>query len=199
MSKLLFGSESLNDEYLKKLKNLDGCLTRWNSNINITSSTDQNHIWDRHILDCLQLIPFFTDVNKMADMGSGIGFPAIPVAIAKPDIDVFAIEASQKKTSLMNELVREVRIPNIHVLNERVERVLLSHMDIVCSRAFGEFTRDARLAYRMLKPGGLFITFKTARQQVVPQGYERVNNHEYMLPGNPKSYFIVIAEKAGEM
>jgi 16S rRNA G527 N7-methylase RsmG len=99
----------------------------------------------------------------------------------------------------MAELIREIRIPNLHVLSERVEKVFLSHMDVVCCRAFGEFSRDARLAYKMLKPGGLFMTFKTAEQFEVPQGYEKVENHAYSLPNNSRKYFIVTAAKTGEM
>jgi 16S rRNA (guanine527-N7)-methyltransferase len=128
-----------------------------------------------------------------------VGLPAVPLAIACPDIDVFAIEPKQKQCALMHELIREIRIPNLHVLNERVEKVFLSHMDVVCCRAFGEFTRDARLAYKMLKPGGLFMTFKAAEETTVPQGYDKVENFGYQLPGIPRKYYVVIAYKTGEM
>lgn len=191
---------SLFDEKtIQKLKGVESLLRKWNKNVNLVSEQDEATIWERHIVDSLQLIPFFKEVNKLADMGSGVGLPAVPLAIACPDIDVFAIEPKQKKAALMGELIREIRIPNLHVLSERVEKVFLSHMDVVCCRAFGEFNRDARLAYKMLKPGGLFMTFKGSEENTVPQGYEKVENFPYQLPNNPRKYFVVIAHKTGEM
>ncbi len=199
MPGLIQDPANLEEKTIEKLKEMESILLRWSQSMNLVSENDENVMWERHILDSLQLMPFFKDVNKLADMGSGIGLPAIPLAISCPDIDVFAIEPKTKKTSLMAELVREIKIPNLHVLNERVEKVYLSHMDVVCCRAFGEFSRDARLAYKMLKPGGLFMTFKASEETNVPEGYERVTNHEYLLPSATKKYFVVIAEKAGEM
>jgi 16S rRNA (guanine527-N7)-methyltransferase len=199
MANLLLDPSTFDEKILKKLKELEALLKKWNKNINLVSEQDEAQIWERHIVDSLQLIPFFHEVNKLADMGSGPGLPSVPLAIACPDIDVFAIEPKQKQAALMAELIREIRIPNLHVLAERVEKVFLSHMDVVCCRAFGEFTRDARLAYKMLKPGGAFMTFKTAEETAIPQGYEKVENHAYQLPNNPRRYNVVIAYKAGEM
>jgi 16S rRNA (guanine527-N7)-methyltransferase len=199
MANLLLDPSILDEKIQKKLKDLESLLKKWNKNINLVSEQDEAQIWERHIVDSLQLIPFFQEVNKLADMGSGPGLPSVPLAIACPDIDVFAIEPKQKQAALMAELIREIRIPNLHVLSERVEKVFLSHMDVVCCRAFGEFTRDARLAYKMLKPGGAFMTFKTAEETAIPQGYEKVENHAYQLPNNPRRYNVVIAYKAGEM
>lgn len=199
MPGLLFNPAQLDKSTLKKLKNMESILKNWNKSMNIVSNGDVGAIWERHILDSLQLIPFFREVNKIADMGSGIGFPAIPLAVACPDIDIFAIESIQKKSALMAELVRELRIPNLHVLQDRVEKAFLSHMDVVSCRAFGEFSRDSRLAYKMLKPSGLFMTFKAVGLEKVPQGYERVNSYSYNLPNNEKTYYVVIAEKNGEM
>ncbi len=199
MTGLLYKPEQLDESVLKKLKAMESWLRKWNKYINLVSPQDEEFIWERHIVDSLQLIPFLSEVNKIADMGSGVGLPAVPLAIACPEIDVFAIEATQKKASLMSELIRQVRIPNLHVLPDRVEKSFLSHMDVVCCRAFGEFTRDSQLAYKMLKPSGLFMTYKTAEFYSTPEGYDKVISHAYTLPKIDKSYYVVIAEKNGEM
>jgi len=198
MAALLFDPASLDEKSLKKLRVLESILKKWNKNLNLVSANDEKLIWDRHIVDSLQVIPYLVDVNKFADMGAGIGLPSLPLAIARPDIDFFAIEPIQKKCSLMQEIVREVRIPNFHVLAERVEKVYLSHMDVACCRAFGEFTRDARLAYKMLKPQGLFITYKSKTESAVPTGYEKVENNPYQLEGIPRKFFVVMATKTAE-
>lgn len=198
MNTLLLDPSKLDEKIQKKLRALEGIYRRWNKNLNLVSKQDEDTIWDRHIVDSLQIIPFFDGVNKLADMGAGVGLPSLPLAIARPDIDFFAIEPIQKKCALMQEIIREIKIPNFHVLTERVEKVYLSHMDIVCCRAFGEFYRDARLAYKMLKPQGQFITFKTKIHDEIPQGYERVDSKSYVLHGIPRKYFVIIATKTGE-
>jgi len=198
MPGLLLDLADIDEKTKVKLQSLEAILRRWNKNLNLVSKNDESAIMERHIVDSLQLIPFFKDVNKLADMGSGVGLPSLPLAIVLPDIDFFAIEPNQKKCALMQEIVREVKIPNFHVLTERVEKVYLSHMDVVCCRAFGEFSRDARLAYKMLKPQGQFMTFKTKPEETVPTGYEKLENHVYVLPGIPRKYYVVIAVKAGE-
>lgn len=198
MNELLINPSVFDEKTLNKLRALEAVYRRWNKNLNLVSKQDESAIWERHIVDSLQIIPFLKDVNKLADMGAGIGLPSLPLAIACPDIDFFAIEPIQKKCALMQEITREIRIPNFHVLAERVEKVYLSHMDVVCCRAFGEFYRDARLAYKMLKPQGHFITFKTQSNYEVPQGYEKVESHSYVLPEIPRKYYVVVATKAGE-
>ena len=198
MSSLLLNPVSLDEKSQKKLRVLESILKKWNKNLNLVSANDEKLIWERHIVDSLQIMPFLVDVNKFADMGAGIGLPSLPLAIARPDVDFFAIEPIQKKCSLMQEIVREIKIPNFHVLAERVEKVYLSHMDVACCRAFGEFTRDARLAYKMLKPQGAFITFKSAPESTIPTGYEKVENHPYVLDGVPRKFYVVMATKTPE-
>ncbi len=195
---LLVELSSLDEKIQQKLFLLESILRRWNKNLNLVSKKDEDGIMARHILDSLQIIPFLHDVNKLADMGAGIGLPSLPLAIAQPEIDFFAIEPNHKKCALMQEIVREIKIPNFHVLTERVEKVYLSHMDVVCCRAFGEFSRDARLAYKMLKPQGLFMTFKTHPETSIPSGYEKLENHVYVIPDVPRKYYVVLACKAGE-
>jgi 16S rRNA (guanine527-N7)-methyltransferase len=199
MSNLLFNPDSLPEKALEKLRAVEDLYSKWNKSLNLVSEHDQDKLWERHIVDSLQSIPLFKDVNKLADMGSGVGFPSVPLAIACPDMDVFAIEPILKKCALMQEIIREVRLPNLHVQNDRTEKVFLSHMDVVICRAFGEFHRDAKLAYKMLKPGGMFMTHKANPEPDAPEGYERHENHPYQLPGHPKRFYIVIAHKAGEM
>ncbi|MCD6025015.1 MAG: rsmG [Fibrobacteria bacterium] len=195
---LLLDPSTLDEKIQTKLRTLEAIYRRWNKNLNLVSPNDEAMIWERHIVDSLQLIPFFHEVNKLADMGAGPGLPSLPLAIARPDIDFFAIEPTEKKCALMQEIIRELRIPNFHILTERVERVYLSHMDVVCCRAFGEFSRDAKLAYKMLKPQGQFMTFKTEAHQELPPGYEKLETHGYLLPGIPRKYYVVVASKAGE-
>jgi 16S rRNA (guanine527-N7)-methyltransferase len=199
MSDLLFSPETLDKPVVQKLKTLEVLLQKWNKNLNLVSTNSSNNIWSRHITDCLQLIPFLGKVYKLADMGTGVGLPSIPLAITCPDINIFAIEHHQKKTALLSQITRELAIPNIHVLSEKVESVIVSHMDVVCCRAFGEFIRDAGLAYKMLKPGGKFMTFKANPEDRTPNGFRKPCNHKYRLMNYSKDFFIVVTQKLGDL
>ncbi len=199
MSGLLFDIETLEEDKIQKLKVFEQHLKKWNEQINLVSNSNSQIIWIRHILDSLQLIPLLTKVNKIADMGTGIGLPSLPLAIACPEIIFFAIEPNRKKNALLSELIRSLSIPNIHLLPEKVERVVVSHMDVVCCRAFGEFIRDANLAYKMLKPGGFFMTFKTALENRIPNGFKKVTNHRYQLPKYPREFNVVVSQKSGDI
>jgi 16S rRNA (guanine527-N7)-methyltransferase len=198
MSDLLFNPDVLAPEAMEKLKSFEALLLKWNKKLNIVSANNESLIWNRHILDSLQLIPFLGSANKVADMGSGIGFPSIPLALACPNLDVFAIEVNKKKQALMNEAVKELGIPNFHLLPDSVHSVVISHLDAVCCRAFGEFMRDAQLAYKMLRPGGCFLTYKLEEENRVPEGFEAVANHRYQLPNYPRAFNVVITQKFRE-
>ncbi len=198
MPELLFNPESLEPGVTNKLRKLEQILQKWSTNLNLVSKSNTALVWDRHIVDSIQLVPFLGNVNKLADMGAGIGLPSIPLAIVCPEINIFAIETQHKKTSLANQLIRELSISNIHILPEKVGNVFLSHMDVVCCRAFGEFLRDSNLAYKMLKPGGRFMTFKASKETRIPPGYENVVNHQYTLTNSQTDFFIVAATKLCE-
>lgn len=192
---LLYDPDSADSKIHKKLRDLEAILRRWNKNMNLVSQSNEPLIWTRHIVDSLQMVPHVREANKVADMGSGIGFPCIPLAIACPDVNFFSIEPNQKKSALTTQLISELGLPNVHVLPERVEKVVISHVDVVCCRAFGEFLRDAQLAYKMLRPGGLFVTFKSFPEDRVPKGFDKISNHPYRIPQQNKDYYLVVAQK----
>src|SRR4051812_6397519 len=109
MSSLLADPSKFDEKTQKKLHELEAIYRRWNKNLNLVSRQDEALIWERHIVDSLQIIPFLREVNKLADMGAGVGLPSLPLAAACPDIDFFAIEPNQKKCALMQEIIREIR------------------------------------------------------------------------------------------
>ena len=100
MSKLLYSTENLSEKAVEKLVAFRDLIIKWNENINIVSSKDVPNIWMRHIIDSLQITPFLGSINKLADMGAGIGFPSIPLAIACPELNIFAIEPNSKKVKM---------------------------------------------------------------------------------------------------
>jgi 16S rRNA (guanine527-N7)-methyltransferase len=104
-------------------------LKRWNENINLTRILDSQDILVQHFLDSLScLLPLHNISGKHAriqlvDVGSGAGFPGIPMAIINSNIDVSLVESTEKKCVFMNQIITEIGLSNAQVLNKRVEQL----------------------------------------------------------------------------
>lgn len=104
-------------------------LKRWNENINLTRILDSQDILVQHFLDSLScLLPLHNISGKHApiqlvDVGSGAGFPGIPMAIISSNIDVSLVESTEKKCVFMNQIINEIGLSNARVFNERVEKL----------------------------------------------------------------------------
>jgi 16S rRNA (guanine527-N7)-methyltransferase len=117
-------------------------LLRWNEKLNLTAIRDPLEILYRHFCESMfaaGAIP--VDKGRLADIGSGPGFPGIPLKIIRPELEVFLVESNIKKGTFLAEVVRELRLTNSRVQISRYEELgeELTPLDYVCSRAVGEF------------------------------------------------------------
>ncbi len=121
-----------------KLSLYKSLLVKWSKAINLVAPSTLKEIESRHFDDSLQLLEFMPiDAKVLFDFGSGAGFPALVLAIAKPDLEVHVFESDQKKCSFMAAVSRETFIPVI-IHNERVEHVdikTLPQPDVISARA----------------------------------------------------------------
>jgi 16S rRNA (guanine527-N7)-methyltransferase len=117
-------------------------LLRWNDKINLTAIRDPIEILYRHFCECMYAataVPF--QIGRLADIGSGGGFPGIPLKILCPELEVFLVESNVKKATFLAEVVRDLQLTNTRVLVSRYEELgeEVAPLNIVCSRAVGEF------------------------------------------------------------
>jgi len=141
-------------------------LLLWNRRINLVSEKSSQEIVTRHFLDSLTVAPWIEHPNGPAiDLGSGAGFPGVPLAIALPQFYVTLVEASRKKSSFLLHIQRTLRLERLSVIRERIE-VLYGEkrcsglFDMVLSRAAFKLPELIRIAAFFLKPGGLLIALK---------------------------------------
>src|SRR5256885_2437975 len=114
----------------------------WNEKVNLTAIRDPTEILYRHFCESMYAavaIPW--QAGRLADVGSGGGFPGLPLKIARPDLEVFLIESSVKKATFLAEVVRELRLTDMHILVSRYQELgeEVAPLDTVCSRALGAF------------------------------------------------------------
>lgn len=117
-------------------------LLRWNEKLNLTAIRDPLEILYRHFCESMFAVPAIPiKSGRLADIGSGAGFPGIPAKILCPEIELFLVESNIKKGTFLAEVIRELEIDHTRVLISRYEELSeeLAPLDYVCSRALGNF------------------------------------------------------------
>ena len=144
---------------------------RWNQVHNLTAIEGEKNSVRLHLIDSIAVLPimrqFLSMANpKIADLGSGGGLPAIPIAILQPGWNLTLIEAIRKKTAFLQHARGKLGLTNIQVLSERVEAVAKKdprRFDAVISRAFTRLSHFLELSLPLLKPEGLVFAMKARR------------------------------------
>lgn len=133
-----------------------------NSHTNLTSITDPEEVKTKHFEDSLTVLEYIKDGDKVLDVGSGGGFPGIPLSIEK-DIDLTLIDSVHKKVVFMNEVIEKLQIKNARAIHTRAEDfadVSRETFDVVVSRAVANMATLSELCLPFVKVGGLFIALK---------------------------------------
>ncbi len=135
-------------------------LAKWNRTYNLTAIHEPERMLTHHVLDSLAVLPHIGP-GPLLDVGSGGGLPGIPLAIARPDLQVTLLDASQKKCGFMQQAAIELKLDRIQVVHGRVEdfRVEGGFPQIV-SRAFSELREFVDLTRHLLAEGGEWLAMK---------------------------------------
>lgn len=133
---------SLSDEQILSIQQYIGILLAWNEKINLTAIRDPLEILYRHFCESMYAgVAVPVEKGRLADVGSGGGFPGLPLKILRPELQVFLVESNVKKATFLAEVIRELGLTETRVLVSRYEELHeeLAPLDFVCSRAVGEF------------------------------------------------------------
>ena len=182
---------------LLQCKSYVGTLLLWRRRLSLTSAATPQAIVLDHILDSLYVAPFLKPGFRVADIGSGAGFPGIPLAIAFPEARFVLIESRRKKANFLREVARKTQLANVEVAEQRAEALPadVSHsFDVVMSRALGPVSELLALANRLVKLNGLVIAMKG------PKGRDELAQHpgfaaaeivEYQLPSGAQHLLVL--------
>ena len=140
-------------------------LIKWTQKINITAITDPIDIAVKHFIDSLVPARFISPKAELLDIGSGGGFPGIPLKVLLPNLSVTMIDASRKKISFLKHIIRTLQLVNITALQVRAEELgqLPNHTnryDIVISRALSSLDLFVRLALPLISDDGAVLAMK---------------------------------------
>lgn len=150
-----------------------------NSRLNLISKNDEKYLFEKHIYDSLAIKLFFErygeKVDKLLDIGCGGGFPAVPIAIEYPGINVIGIDSIQKKINSINRIKEGLALNNLDTICGRVENLKNRHFDIITSRAVAQLDKISEYALPLLKKDGYFIAYKSKK------ALEELKNAEKVL------------------
>lgn len=135
-------------------------LHKWNRVHNLTAVREPKKMVTQHILDCLAVLPYI-EGKRLVDVGSGGGLPGIPLALARPQLEVTLLDSNHKKTVFLQQAVIDLQLTNVNVVCARVEDFKPQHpFDLVISRAFSDLGEFARLTRHLCAPGGALLAMK---------------------------------------
>jgi 16S rRNA (guanine527-N7)-methyltransferase len=157
---LPYGGKALTDSQLASLAKYLELLTRWNQTIPLTSIQDDTEVVARHFGESIFAGPLLPmSRGRLADVGSGAGFPGLPLKIAFPELQVTFLEPNIKKCAFLREVQSALGLPGVDVVRNRYEDFHAAHgsFDFVCSRALGGYKRLLLWSKVVLKPGGHVI------------------------------------------
>ena len=139
-------------------------LQEYNKVMNLTGITEENEVYEKHFYDSL-LFSFGENLNGLTliDVGSGAGFPGIPLAIAYPNLTITLLEPLNKRCNFLDVVVKELDLKNVTIICERAEiysRENIEKYDIATARAVSKLNILLEISSQMVKVGGHFIALK---------------------------------------
>lgn len=132
-------------ETKEKIEAYKTLVLEWNCKFNLISKSSVEHIWERHILDSVQLYKYIRPTDKiLLDLGSGAGFPGMVLAIMaeqlNPELSINLVESIGKKTLFLNAVKNELKL-NVNILHDRIENIKMKNVDIITSRALAALSK----------------------------------------------------------
>lgn len=158
--------QDVSRETYERLNAYKELLIRWNAKINLVAPSTIQHIWQRHIEDCLQIARLAKPERGVwADLGSGGGLPGIVVAVAVADMPITftLVESDKRKAAFLRTAIRNLALKNVSIINDRIESVSPLNADIVSARALAPLPKLLSYVKPHLAPTGRAWLMKGAR------------------------------------
>jgi 16S rRNA (guanine527-N7)-methyltransferase len=190
-------------EQISKLTRLVTLLSEWAGRISLTGHRDPLDMAGRLVLDAAALSKALSELDSAAnvtDLGSGVGFPGLPIAILRPDLEVALVESRLKRHHLQREARRQLDLTRVIPILGRSDEIEPRLSDVVVAQAMTQPTKAFELMHPWTRPGGLVAlpASEAADRPILPTGFEDLSFREYRVPvtGRARKLWVTRKERS---
>lgn len=199
----------LSEDKIKKFYNYMNLLIEWNQKINLTSITDPREIILKHFIDSLTINKYIKENTKMIDVGTGAGFPGIPLKILRDDIEIILLDSLNKRIKFLDIVIEELKLNKISTIHSRAEDIgrdekYREKFDYSTSRAVANLSTLAEYLIPLVKIKGEVIAMKgaeikeeleTSKKSINVLGGKLNSVEEFCLPESNMKRNVIIIQK----
>ncbi len=177
---------NLAEQQITQLVELQSQLLKWNKTFNLTAITDEKSCLQLHLLDSLSLVPYW-QFNKTLDVGTGAGFPGLPLAIALPELEFHLLDSNSKKIRFIRQQIHHLGLKNVTAHHARLQDHTPQNYDCIVSRAFASLTDMVNWSSHLLTQGASWMAmkgdFEKAEVENLPSCAHYVEHFDLSIPG----------------
>ena len=199
----------LTDKQLTQFYNYMNLLIEWNRKINLTTIIEPEEIILKHFVDSIIISKYIENDLKVIDVGTGAGFPGIPLKIIRGDLDIVLLDSLNKRINFLNEVIKVLQLKNVYSIHARVEEFAKNKkyresFDIVTSRAVANMSTLSEYMLPLTKVGGKMLAMKgpdfkdeitNSKKALNILGGEIEKIDEYLLPKTDIRRSVILIRK----
>ena len=199
----------LSKEQAEMFFNYMNLLLEWNEKINLTAITEEKEVIVKHFIDSLTISKYIPEGASLIDVGTGAGFPGIPLKIIRDDLKIALLDSLQKRINFLDVVIKELNLENIETIHARVEEFgknskYRESFEVATSRAVANLSTLTEYLLPLVKVGGIAVCMKgssieeeleTSKKAINVLGGKVSNVFEFDLPKTDIKRNIVIVDK----
>lgn len=186
----------------EQLNQYVGLLYEWTTRVRLVSRKDREFIWDRHVLDCLTVVPYLPVQGRHFDLGSGAGLPGLIIKIMMPSLEVFLLEPARMKHLFLKEAVDRLGLDGVYAIKQRSEQLVedpefKGRFAVGTARAVAQLPQLWAWSEPLLKEDGILIAMKgpAPLEEWSQRDHRSVRVKEMVLPITDKQRSLVFIAK----
>ncbi len=204
---------NIDEEKAKKFQKYKDLLLEWNNKINLTAITEENEIILKHFIDSCTILKYIEDNQKIIDIGTGAGFPGIPLKIMNESLKITLVDSLKKRVNFLNEVISELKLENIEGIHSRAEDLgrdnnYREKYDVATSRAVANLSTLLEYLMPFVKVNGICICMKGPNiEEELNEAKKAINElsgklegvYNFKLPNSDIERNIIIVRKVDKI